>query len=118
MIKRYEILIVHQPAILAKNNVFEITNMKVLAENKKLIVFDNDQFKIIAKQKSWIYSQINKPTIVIYTNDSCYGNSVKYILYTDKNKRNSTIKKEIEKKLNDKYGWLIKELDLNFITNK
>jgi len=96
-------------------NSFTITEMEILGENDSYIVFNDDWFTKISKKHDYTSSQLDKESISITTNDSLYGNSIRYNLYTTKNVRPSTIKNHIQKKISEKYGWLFNEVDLSII---
>ncbi len=100
---------------------FEKEVIKVALENERFIILDTDRFDKISKDKSYICSQLGKHSITVRTTETGYfkdhkefGNGVFYSLYTDKNKRPTTIQKEIKEVLDEKYGYLA-TIDLSFI---
>ena len=104
--------------IIGREKKFEVTPFNVIGENEQRLVIDNMRFTSIRKGKSDYDTCLDKPSISLYANDSCWGTRVTYTLFTEKTKRASTIKKEIEEAIQKKYGFFAKGFDLSFITDK
>lgn len=114
----YEVKIYFNPrySFEKEEEKFKVSEVKVLAENEKFLCLEDDYFTKITKNKNWdkIYDTLNKPSISIRTKDSILGEGIFYTLYTTKKKRISTIRKEIEKKIEDDLGSFFK-IDLSFL---
>lgn len=105
------------PGIIGRDKKFEVTAFNVIGENDKYIAIDDYRFTSIRKEKSDWDTCLDKPSISLFANDSCWGTRVRYSLYTEKTKRASTIKKEIEAAIEKKYGFFARGFDLSFITD-
>jgi hypothetical protein len=103
------------PGILGQSRKFEVEKFDVLGENGRYIVINNDTFTSIRKEKYDYDTCLDKPSISLFANDSCWGTRVTYTLFTMKTKRASTIKKEIEVAIEKKYGFFARGFDLSFI---
>lgn len=117
-IKHYRVEVTDRlnPGILGAEQKFEVTELKVIAENERYIAVDDYRFTSIHKDSKYKYdTALNKASIGLYANDSCWGNRITYSLYTDKTKRASTIKREIEAEIAKKYGFFLGKIDLSFI---
>jgi hypothetical protein len=102
--------------LLKPDNKLHVTEIMVLAENDKRLVLNDNHFTVLSKEsKSYINSCIGKESIHIYANDSVYGSSVHYSLYTYTKVRASTIRKHIETAIKKKYGFLLSGLNLDCI---
>jgi len=106
------------PGIIGAKKEFERQEFNVIGENAKYIVVDNYAFTSLRKEKSDWDACLDKPSISLHANDSCWGTRVSYTLFTQKTKRASTIKKEIEAAIEKKYGFFARGFDLSFITDK
>ncbi len=106
------------PGIIGREQRFEVTAFDVIGENDKYIAIDNYAFTSIRKEKCDWDACLDKPSIHLYANDTCWGTRVTYSLYTEKTKRAATIKKEIEAAIEKKYGFFARGFDLSFITDK
>ena len=104
-------------------NYFEKEKIGVALENDQWIVLDVENYDKITKNKNYeiSYSRIGVHTIYKRDNETGYfashktmGNGVFYSLYSETIKRPSTIQKEIEKFLDEKFGYL-GSVDLSFI---
>lgn len=103
--------------LIGGDKKFEVTTFNVIGENDKYVAIDDYRFTSIKKEKSDWDAALDKPSISLYANDRCWGTRVSYSLYTEKNKRASTIKKEIEAAIEKKYGFFARGFDLSFITD-
>ena len=114
-IKKYEVISLNGRGCLSEKNGFNISEVEVIAENESRMVLRDQMFTRLEKKKcSWTES-IDTPSINITTGDNCYGSGVRYSLYTFKNKRADTIKKEIEAVIQKKYGYFMRGVDLSMI---
>lgn len=104
--------------ILGSEKKFEVTSFNIIAENDKYVAIDDYRFTSLRKEKSKWDDCLDQASISLYANDSCWGTRVSYSLYTEKAKRASTIKKEIEAAIAKKYGFFARGFDLSFITDK
>lgn len=115
----------HYKVGILKNgkNYFEEEKIKVALENDQWMVLDNEHYDKITKNKHFKYSYPRIEVHDIYKKDNetgylknhkQFGNGVFYKLYSETKKRPSTIRKEIEKFLNEKFGYLC-NIDLSFI---
>lgn len=116
--KKYKVVICQKAGILNEEDSFDVDDVGILAQNDRYIVLSDSRFTKLDKKKDRTYNMnhvVDHPSISIYNNDSCYGSGVDYTLYTEKNKRTSTIKKEIKIAIQDKYGWLVNDIDFSFM---
>ncbi len=98
-----------------RKNVFQVREYRVLGENDINLVIDDRYFTTISKKSDEHRICLGKPSIGISTNDSFWGNSIRYQLYTDGKKRASTIKREIEAAVIKKLGFFMSSLDLRIL---
>ncbi|MBU3577536.1 hypothetical protein [Polynucleobacter sp. UK-Kesae-W10] len=117
-INHYRVEISDSSGIIEKRNEFKCEKLNVLAENAEYLVVDDRCFTTLARSKSYIHSQLGKPSIHSYTGDTCWGNRITYTLYTETNKRASTIRGEIEAHVKEKYGFFASRMDLSIITDE
>ena len=99
-----------------KESFFKIDEIDIVAENEWLWCLGTMHFATIAKgsQYGTTSRKIDKPSISFQMNDKVWGSNIEYNLYTFKTKRPSTIRKEIKKAVDEKFGFFM-ELDLSFI---
>lgn len=104
-------------------NYFEKEKIKIALENDQWIVLDVANYDKITKTKDYDFSYPRVGVYKIRKKDNEtgwfkdhreYGNGVFYELYSEKEKRTSTIKKEIKEFLNEKFGYL-SNIDLSFV---
>ena len=114
---RHYVMISDRSGIIKSDNEFTVEEVEILADNGKYLVLNNETFSTLqyACSKYSAYPSIGQESINISTNDSCWGNRVAYTLYSFSRKRASTIRKEIERAIRDKFGWFSKGLDLRII---
>jgi hypothetical protein len=104
------------PGIIGRAKKFEVKAFDVIGENDKYIAINDYGFTSIRKEKCDWDACLDKPSISLHANNTVWGTRVAYSLYTEKTKRASTIKKEIEAAIEKKYGFFARGLDLSFIT--
>lgn len=115
---RVEVTDPRDPGIIGHEQKFEVTVFNVIAENDRYIAIDDYRFTSLRKEKTKYDSCLNQVSISLWANDTCWGSRITYSLYTDKVKRASTIKKEIEAEIAKKYGFFLGKIDLSFINDK
>lgn len=115
---RVEVTDPANPGVIGAKKEFEVQEFNVIGENAKYIVIDDYCFTSLRKEKYDYDTCLDKPSISLNANDSCWGTRVTYSLYTEKTKRSATIKKEIEAAIEKKYGFFARGFDLSFITDK
>jgi hypothetical protein len=115
---RVEVTDPRNSGIIGPEKKFEAMELNVIGENEHCLAVDNAWFTTIKKKKCDWDTCLDQPSISLHANDSCWGTRVTYSLYTEKTKRASTIKKEIEAAIEKKYGFFAKGFDLAFITDK
>lgn len=102
---------------------FEQSEIGVALENDQWIILDVYEFKKLTKTKDheFSYPRIGIQKIIKRDNETGYfkehrewGNGVFYKLYSETKKRPSTIRKEIEMFIEEKFGYLGR-IDLSFI---
>ena len=99
---------------------FEVKEVEVLGENEDYLVLNDHFFTKLQKSKKGyaIHSVLGKESINIRDGSGLCGDvlgrGVFYVLYSYSKKRPGTIKKEIEKAIQDKYGWMT-SIDLSVI---
>jgi hypothetical protein len=106
------------PGIIGREQRFEVAAFDVIGENDKYIAINDYRFTSLRKAKSDWDACLDKPSISLHANNTVWGTRVTYSLYTEKTKRASTIKKEIEAAIQKKYGFFARGFDLSFITDK
>lgn len=111
-INLYHVAIGDNTGIICAKKAYEVRKRKVLAKNDYYICLEDHSFTSLE------IKNIGKPSIHSYANDNVWGNRITYRLYSYKNVRPSTIKRQIEKYIKDKYGFFSKDLDLSFIGKK
>lgn len=119
-IKHYRVEVADRlnPGLFGAEQKFEVTELNVIAENDKYIAIDDYRFTSLHKDSKYKYDTcLNKVAISLFANDSCWGTRITYSLYTDKTKRASTIKREIEAEIAKKYGFFLGKIDLSFISD-
>lgn len=117
-INYYFVEIADGKGIISGKKEFKRETFNVIGENDGYLVIDNYSFTTIAKKKSYVDPELNKPAITSCTNDSVWGSRITYRLYTDRTKRADTIKREIEAHIKDKFGFFMGDFGLDFITDK
>jgi len=112
----YRIEIVTSPGMINKEvgNKYHWGQVKILGENKRRLVLDNESFTTIEKKKSKYLTSLNSPAIGHNVDDTIWGSCLTYTLYSDKKKRKSTIKKEIAEYISKKFG-AFSDVDLSFM---
>ncbi len=102
---------------------FEKEKVGVALENDQFIILDVPTFAKLTKNKSYEFSYPRVGVHRIYKRDNetgsfanhrTMGNGVFYELYSESKKRPNTIRTEIEKFIDEKFGYLAK-IDLSFI---
>lgn len=118
---KYTVTISDGTGIISGENEFKVEKFSVVGENDTFLVIDDARFTSM-KKRSDKYSSfetiLNKPHIGFSVNDKVWGNRISYTLYTDKTKRASSIKSEIERRVEKEYGFFLRGLDLSFVTEK
>jgi len=114
-IKKYEVISLDGKGLLTERNGFTISEVEVIAENESRMVLRDQMFTRLEKKKLSCFESVDSPSIGVYTGDSCWGSGVKYCLYTFKNKRAGTIKKEIEDVIQKKCGYFMRGIDLSML---
>lgn len=117
-IKRYEVISLDGLGLLNEKNGFTISEVEVIAENESRMVIRDQMFTRLEKSKSSCFDSVDAPSIRIFTGDNCWGSGVMYCVYTFKNKKAATIKKEIEAVIQKKYGYFMRGLDLSMVVDK
>lgn len=119
-ILHYYVEISDGKGIISARNEFSTTELDILGENDRYMVVNNLHFTTIDKQASEysIGAPLDKASIHISTADSVWGNLVTYSLYTFKQKKAATIRKEIEKAIIKKLGFFLNGVDLSVIDDR
>lgn len=119
-IKHYRVEVTDRlnPGIIGPKQEFQVIEFNVIAENERYVAIDDYRFTSLRKEKSKYDICLNQVSISLFANDSCWGNRITYSLYTEKTKRASTIRKEIEAEIAKKYGFFLGQIDLAFINEK
>lgn len=103
------------PGIIGHRKEFTVKDLNVVGENDKCFAVDDEYFTTIYKVDRYTSQKINKPVICLHSDDRVWGSRIRYSLYTDKTKRASTIRKEIEAEISEKYGFFFRGVDLSFV---
>lgn len=94
-------------------DVFEQTVVDVALQNEKYMIIDDDYFTKISFANEYVCLSLNKPSIFLSPNEDLLAN-ISYTLYSDRKRRASTIRKEIDSEIKKKYGNFFKA-DLSII---
>lgn len=114
-INHYVVEISDGKGILDAKNEFRVDQHHVIAENDEYLVVDDRRFTTLKKGDSDYEACMDKPSISTAANDSCWGNRIWYSLYTERTVKAATIRKEIEKAVQKKYGFFIGSLNLDIV---
>ena len=116
MITKITVTVVSKPGIITEKSEYKTERYPVLAENEHLYCIDDEFYSTVAKSKTYELSRgrVEKPSIHFSTNDSCWGTSFRYYLWTFKKKKAETIRKEIKEEIEKRYGNLF-NINLDFI---
>jgi len=101
--------------ILSPENEFEIKEIEIIGENKDNLAINDHSFTTIRKEYCKYSICLDKASICLTTNDSCWGNRISYTLYSFSKKKPQTIKREIEAKIKEKFGFFLNGVDLSII---
>jgi hypothetical protein len=117
-LKKISVIAVSKAGLVYSKNEHNEEIFEIIGENEHLICVDDGFFSAIAKDKTYEVTRgrIEKPSISVSIGDSYWGSSVRYTLWTFKNKRPETIRAEIKAFINQKYGSLF-EINLDFIND-
>ncbi len=116
-IYQHTVIISDGSGFIKNDNEFTVKSVEILSENEEYIVLNDRRFQTLqyAKSKYNAYPAIDQESICLTTNDSCWGNRVSYTLYSFSRKRATTIRKEIEREIKNKFGWFANGIDLSII---
>lgn len=115
---RVEVTDPKSAGIIGPKQEFAVTEFNVIAENDRYVAIDDYRFTSLRKDKYKYDTCLEQVSIHLSANDNVWGNRITYSLYTEKTKRASTIKKEIEAEIAKKYGFFLGQIDLAFINEK
>lgn len=113
-INKIEIVIVLKPGIIRNMERAQRNAIQVIAENENYYCLNDDSFSSIRKTGDRFYTVIDRPSISFHINDKCFGSQIWYTCYTFKNKKATTIIKEIESAVLEKFG-SFQNIDLTFL---
>lgn len=115
IINHYTVEISDGTGVIGKENEFKVVKNNVIAENEFYLCIDDSRFTTLRKGESDYETCLEKPSVSLATNDSCWGNRIWYSLYTENEVKASTIKKTIEKAVKKKYGFFMSTLNLDIV---
>lgn len=115
IIRHYYVSISDHSGIIKGDNEFKVTELNVIGENSVNLVVDDIQFTTIRKSHDRYSTCLNHDRIHVNVSDSVWGSRVTYNLYTDRTKKASTIRKEIEQAIQQKVGFFTSRIDLSVI---
>jgi hypothetical protein len=75
---------------------FTCHEYKVLAENERCLVIDDDVFTTLYKAYDKYQTCLNKASISVFRNDNLWGNAIWYTIYSDKPIDPAMIRAEIK----------------------
>lgn len=108
----------HYEVEILKNGekTFKREKIEVIAENEGWIVLNTRNYDRVTKTKTFefCHCRLDKPRLTARENDKIFKNGVFYEFYSYGTKRATTIRKEIAKFIDDRYGYLA-AIDLSFI---
>lgn len=119
IITRYHVTISDGTGILCEKNKYEVNQYSVIGENDMFLCIDDWRFTTIKKigdKYSTYETVLNKPILWSAHSDKVWGNRVTYTLHTDRTKRESSIRAEIQRYIDREYGFFLRGVDLSFIT--
>ena len=114
-INHYVVEISDHTGICGGRNEFKVERHFVLSENAEYLVIDDRRFTTLKKGDSDWEACIDKPSISLTSNDNVWGNRIWYSLYTEREVKAATIRKEIEMAVKKKYGFFMGELNLDIV---
>lgn len=117
IVNHYRVDIRDKTGLGGERNEFKIEQHCVIGENDKCIVINDPRFTTIQKEKDkhgWNTS-LDSHSIGLTANDSVWGNSITFSLYTTGTVTAAFIRKEIEKAVKKKYGFFMSKLKLDCI---
>ena len=111
-----EVIAVFKPGIGYTENKFKTKDLEILKQRGDIICLDDDYFPTVnvSGKKDIVRSNIAVASIGFNLDCKIWGTSITYRLYTQKNKRPATIRKEIDRAREEKFGSLF-AVDLSFI---
>ena len=111
-----EVIAVFKPGICYTENEFRTKDLEILKQRGDIICLDDDYFTTVnvSGKRDIVRSNIEVPSIKFNVDCKLWGTSITYRVYTQKSKRPATIRKEIDKAREDKFGSLL-AVDLSFI---
>lgn len=111
-----EAIAVFRPGLINTENSFKTRDLDIIKERNGIAVLDDDYFPTVQidGRDTVARANLNKPSISFSVDCRVWGTSVTYRLYTDKKKKPETIRREIDKERDRKYGALF-AVDLSFI---
>jgi len=100
-----------------EKDVFEIKEFNILIQNDKYVILDNDSWTKLEKDSGSYssYNVIGKECISVAVGDNYSRDGVFYTSYSETKIDPATIREHIEEKIEEKYGWFVRELDLGII---
>ena len=115
IIRHYSVQISDQTGIIKGDDSFTVKELNVLGENSMYLVVDDLRFTTIKKDYDKYSECLNHERIHIYVSDNVWGSRVTYCLFTDRTKKASTIRKEIEAAIQKKVGFFTQRIDLSIV---
>jgi len=124
VIRKYTAKLILEAGTLSdyKESSYTVEELEVAAENDKYIIIDDWYFSRVCKESKHNEHQhcVEKPRTNVFTISKgicgeMYGTGASYTLYTYGTKRPATIRKAIEKAIQDEYGAFMGKVDLGFI---
>ena len=115
-ITHYRIKMVFQAGRIENiGNTFVENTYGIIADNDEYVCLDDYCFTSIKKKGgNACDSTLNKKVIYSHINDRFWGTRITYSLYTDKKKRRSTIKREIQNYIDKEFAFL-DNIDMSFL---
>jgi hypothetical protein len=108
--------------IISASKGFDVKKLSVIGENDEYMAVDDYRFSTIKKKAErgsvQIDSILNRPSISIQNNDSCWGNRIWFSLYSEEKVTAKFIRRAIEKEIEKRFGYFTGKVDLSFITEK
>lgn len=111
-----EVIAVFKPGICCTENRFKAKDLEILKQRGDIICLDDDYFPTVnvSGKKYIVRPSIEVPLICFNVDCKVWGTSITYRLYTQKSKRPATIRKEIDRAREERFGSLF-AVDLSFI---
>lgn len=111
--------VVFKPGIIDRETTYKTETVKIAVQNATYVIIEDNYFTKLQKSgnDNFLFPIINKAKMSSQIDNSVFGTYVEYEYYGTKNKRPATIRKQMQKYIDEKFG-LMANTDLSFITDE